>query len=283
MRVDTPSARVQAACGYLAAHADRPITLAELAAQVGGSPFHLHRTFTSLVGLSPRAYQDALRANRFRRGLRAGAPVAGALYDAGYGSVSRVYERSPTGRGMTPAVYRRGGPGVDVQYVTVRTPLGRLLIAATPRGVCAVTLGDRVRALVENLRREYPRARVSKGHPALAEWARAIVRQLDHPAPLDLPLDVRATAFQWKVWRALQAIPAGETRTYREVARSIGQPSAARAVARACATNPVCLVVPCHRVVQAGGGLGGYRWGIQRKQALLAKESAARARDPRRS
>ena len=283
MRVDTRSSRVQAACGYLAAHADRSITLAELAAQVGGSPFHLHRTFTSLVGVSPRAYQDALRANRFRRDLRQGAPVAGALYDAGYGSVSRVYERSPTGRGMTPAVYRRGGPGVDVQYVTVRTPLGRLLIAATPRGVCAVTLGDGVRALVENLRREYPRARVSKGHPALADWARAIVRQFDHPAPLDLPLDVRATAFQWKVWRALQAIPAGETRTYSEVARSIGQPSAARAVARACATNPVCLVVPCHRVVQTGGGLGGYRWGVQRKRALLAKESTGRARNPRRS
>lgn len=276
MRVDTPSSRIQAACGYLAAHADRSITLAELAAEVGGSPFHLHRTFTSLVGVTPRAYQDALRAHRFRRDLREGAPVAGALYDAGYGSVSRVYERSPTGRGMTPAVYRRGGPGVDVQYVTVRTPLGRLLIAATPRGVCAVTLGDGVRALVENLRREYPRARVSKGHPALAGWARAIVRQLDHPAPLDLPLDVRATAFQWKVWRALQAIPAGETRTYSEVARSIGQPSAARAVARACATNPVCLVVPCHRVVQTGGGLGGYRWGVRRKRALLAKESVGR-------
>lgn len=276
MRVDTPSSRIQAACGYLAAHADRSITLAELAAEVGGSPFHLHRTFTSLVGVTPRAYQDALRAHRFRRELREGTPVAGALYDAGYGSVSRVYERSPTGRGMTPAVYRRGGPGVDVQYVTVRTPLGRLLIAATPRGVCAVTLGDGVRGLVESLRREYPRARVSKGHPTLAEWARAIVRQLDHPAPLDLPLDVRATAFQWKVWRALQAIPAGETRTYSEVARSIGQPSAARAVARACATNPVCLVVPCHRVVQTGGGLGGYRWGVRRKRALLAKESVGR-------
>jgi AraC family transcriptional regulator of adaptative response/methylated-DNA-[protein]-cysteine methyltransferase len=276
MRVDTPSSRIQAACGYLAAHADRSITLAELAAEVGGSPFHLHRTFTSLVGVTPRAYQDALRAHRFRRDLREGAPVAGALYDAGYGSVSRVYERSPTGRGMTPAVYRRGGPGMDVQYVTVRTPLGRLLIAATPRGVCAVTLGDGVRTLVENLRREYPRARVSKGHSTLAGWARAIVRQLDHPAPLDLPLDVRATAFQWKVWRALQAIPAGETRTYGEVARSIGQPSAARAVARACATNPVCLVVPCHRVVQTGGGLGGYRWGVRRKRALLAKESAER-------
>ncbi len=281
MRVDTPSARVQAACGYLAAHADRAITLAELAAEVGGSPFHLHRTFTSLVGVTPRAYQDALRAHRFRRDLRDGAPVAGALYDAGYGSTSRVYERSPTGRGMTPAVYRRGGAGVDVQYVTVRTPLGRLLVAATSRGICAVTLGDGVRALVESLRREYPRARLSQGHPALADWTRAIVRQLDHPAPLDLPVDIRATAFQWKVWRALHAIPPGETRTYREVARAIGRPSAARAVARACATNPVCLVIPCHRVVQTGGGLGGYRWGVERKRTLLAKESAVSARSRR--
>jgi AraC family transcriptional regulator of adaptative response/methylated-DNA-[protein]-cysteine methyltransferase len=268
---------VQAACGYLAAHVHRTITLAELAAEVGGSPFHLQRTFTDLIGLSPRAYQDALRAHRFRGDLRRGAPVARALYDAGYGSISRVYERGPTGRGMTPALYRRGGDGADVYYVTVRTPLGRLLVAATARGVCAVKLGESGRALAEDLRREYPHARVSQGEPALARWARAIVRHLDRPMPLDLPLDVRATAFQWKVWRVLQAIPAGETRTYSQVARAIGQPSAARAVARACASNPVCLLIPCHRVVETNGGLGGYRWGVQRKRKLLASESAGPA------
>jgi AraC family transcriptional regulator of adaptative response/methylated-DNA-[protein]-cysteine methyltransferase len=266
-------ARVEAACAYLAAHADRAVTLAELAATVGSSPFHLQRTFTHLVGLSPRAYQDALRANRFRRDLRLGVPVTSALYDAGYGSTSRVYERRPTGRGMTPAVYRRGGAGADVQYAIVHTPLGRLLVAATTNGVCAVKLGDAAKALVADLHHEYPKARVSKGHPALAAWTRAIVGLLDGAAPVNLPLDVQATAFQWKVWRALQAIPVGKTRSYSEVARAIGQPAAVRAVARACASNPVCLVIPCHRVVQKDGGLGGYRWGVRRKRALLTRES----------
>jgi AraC family transcriptional regulator of adaptative response/methylated-DNA-[protein]-cysteine methyltransferase len=269
-------ARDEAACEYLAAHAHRPITLAELAARVGSSPFHLQRTFTHLVGLSPRAYQDALRARRFRSDLRQGVPVTRAVYDAGYGSASRVYERQPTGRGMTPAVYRQGGAGASVQYVTVNTPLGRLLVAATPRGVCAVKLGDAARALVADLRREYPRARVSKGHRGLAAWTRAIVGLLEGTPPVDLPLDIRATAFQWKVWRALQAIPVGRTRSYSDIARAIGRPAAVRAVARACASNPVCLVIPCHRVVQKDGGLGGYRWGIARKRALLAKESAGR-------
>jgi AraC family transcriptional regulator of adaptative response/methylated-DNA-[protein]-cysteine methyltransferase len=266
---------VQAACGYLAAHVDRTVTLSELAAKVGGSPFHLQRTFRDLVGLSPRAYQQALRADRFRRDLRNGASVTRALYEAGYGSASRVYEGGPTGPGMTPAAYRRGGAGADVRYVIVPTRLGRLLVAATPRGVCAVKLGDQVRALVDDLHREYPAACVGKGDPALARWARAIVSHLDDgPARLELPVDVRATAFQWQVWRALQRIPAGETRTYTEVARAIGRPSAVRAVARACASNPVCLVIPCHRVVAKGGGLGGYRWGVGRKEALLAGEAA---------
>jgi AraC family transcriptional regulator of adaptative response/methylated-DNA-[protein]-cysteine methyltransferase len=274
--------KVRAACGYLAAHVDRTITLADLAAQVGGSPVHLQRTFTGLVGLSPRAYQEALRAERFRRDLRNGAPVAGALYDAGYGSTRRVYEQGPTGRGMTPAVYRRGGQGTDVQYVTVRTRLGRLLVAATARGVCAVKLGDGTRTLVEDLRREFPNARVSRGHPSLAGWARAVVRHLERPAPLDVPLDVRATAFQWQVWRVLQQIPSGETRTYSQVAQAIGRPSAVRAVARACASNPDCLVIPCHPVVAKDGGHGGNRWGVPRKRQLLARESIASVRAPRR-
>jgi AraC family transcriptional regulator of adaptative response/methylated-DNA-[protein]-cysteine methyltransferase len=266
---------VQAACGYLAAHVDRTVTLSELAAKVGSSPFHLQRTFRDLVGLSPLAYQQALRADRFRRDLRNGASVTRALYEAGYGSASRVYESGPTGPGMTPAAYRRGGAGADVRYVILSARLGRLLVAATPRGVCAVKLGDEARGLVDDLHREYPAARVSRGDATLARWARAIVRHLDdRPRPLDLPVDVQATAFQWQVWRALQRIPAGETRTYTEVARAIGRPSAVRAVARACASNPVCLVIPCHRVVAKGGGLGGYRWGVGRKEALLAGEAA---------
>jgi AraC family transcriptional regulator of adaptative response/methylated-DNA-[protein]-cysteine methyltransferase len=264
---------VRKACAFIEHHADQPITLATLAAHVRASPFHLQRTFTRVVGISPRAYQDALRAGRFRQGLRAGSGVTGALYDAGYGSSSRVYERLPTGRGMTPAVYRKGGPGVEVAYAIVGSPLGRLLVAGTSRGVCAVKLGDRDDRLEAELRREYPAAMVARDRSAMSKWVSAILAHLAGRQPhLDLPLDVRATAFQWKVWRYLQAIPYGDTRAYSEVARGIGKSTATRAVARACATNPVCLLIPCHRVVQKDGGLAGYRWGVERKRKLLQRE-----------
>lgn len=265
---------VRKACAFIERYAADPITLAQLAAHVRTSPFHLHRTFTRIVGISPRAYQDALRAGRFRQELREGAVVSGATYGAGYGSSSRVYERPPTG-GMTPALYRRGGRGVAVRYAIVRSPLGRLLVAGTERGVCAVKLGDDEGGLEDDLRREYPLATVEPDDSgSLSAWVTAIVEHLAGRRPhLDLPLDVQATAFQWKVWRYLQAIPYGETRAYADVARGIGAPSAVRAVARACATNPVCLVIPCHRVVQKDGGLGGYRWGVDRKQKLLKRES----------
>jgi AraC family transcriptional regulator of adaptative response/methylated-DNA-[protein]-cysteine methyltransferase len=267
-------ADVRRACAYIQAHADETLTLARLAAHVGASPFHLQRTFAKLVGISPRAYQDAVRAARFRDGLRQGTPVSGAVYDAGYGSISRVYERMPTGRGMTPAAYRRGGKGLAMRYTIVDSPVGRLMVAGTERGICSVKLGDRDERLEQDLRREYPEATVSRDQQALSTWVRTLIAHLDGRAPhLDLPIDVQATAFQWKVWRYLQSIPWGETRAYSEVARAIGEPSAVRAVARACATNPVCLVVPCHRVVQKDGGLGGYRWGTRRKQALLQGES----------
>lgn len=249
------------------------MTLARIAAHVDASPYHFQRTFTRIVGISPRAYQDALRAKRFRRGLRDGVPVAGATYEAGYGSSSRVYERLPTGRGMTPAVYKRGAQGVDVRYAVADSPLGRLLVAATPRGICSVKLGDSDEALTDDLRREYPAASISPDRSDLVGWVKAILGYLGGRRPhFDLPLDVQATAFQWKVWRYLQSIPYGETRAYGEVARAIGAPRAVRAVARACATNPVCLVVPCHRVVQKDGGLAGYRWGIERKRTLIAAE-----------
>jgi len=273
----TPAALtyVQRACAYIEQHADAAITLADLAAHVRASPFHLQRTFTRIVGISPRAYRDAVRAGRFRQVLRDGVPVTGAIYDAGYGSSSRVYERLPTGRGMTPAVYRRGGKNMTVAFTTVSSPMGRLLVAGTPRGICAVKLGDADEGLEADLRREYPAATIVRGGDGLQQWVAAILAHLKRQAPhLDLPLDVQATAFQWKVWRHLQSIPYGETRAYSDVARAIGAPSAARAVARACATNPVCLVVPCHRVVQKAGGLGGYRWGIERKQRLLKRERA---------
>lgn len=268
-------AHVQKACAYIEQHADTAITLADLAAHVRASPFHLQRTFTRIVGISPRAYRDAVRAGRFRSGLRSGAPVAGATYDAGYGSSSRVYERLPTGRGMTPAVYRRGGKDAAIAFTTVASPMGRLLVAGTDRGICAVKLGDRDDGLEQDLRREYPAATIARADGVLRTWVSAILEHLKGRAPhLDLPLDIQATAFQWKVWRYLQSIPYGETRAYSDVARAIGAPSSVRAVARACATNPACLVIPCHRVVQKGGELGGYRWGTERKRRLLTRERA---------
>jgi AraC family transcriptional regulator of adaptative response/methylated-DNA-[protein]-cysteine methyltransferase len=264
--------QVRKACAFIERNADASITLAKLARHVNASPFHFQRTFTRIVGISPRAYQDALRAGRFRLQLRGGAPVTGALYDVGYGSSSRVYERQPTGRGMTPAVYKRGGAGVEVTYAIADSPLGRLLVAATAKGICSVKLGDKDRALEDELRGEYPSASISPDRSELTQWVKAILRYLNGRPHLDLPLDIQATAFQWKVWRYLQAIPYGETRAYSQVARDIGEPSAVRAVARACATNPVCLVIPCHRVVQKDGGLAGYRWGVERKKALLERE-----------
>jgi AraC family transcriptional regulator of adaptative response/methylated-DNA-[protein]-cysteine methyltransferase len=266
-------ADVRRVCTYIQAHADETLTLARLAEHVGASPFHLQRTFAKLVGISPRAYQEAVRAARFRDGLRQGTPVSGAVYDAGYGSISRVYERRPTGRGMTPAAYRRGGQGMTMRYAIVDSPVGRLMVAGTERGICSVKLGDRDERLEQDLRREYPEASVSRDQQGLSAWVRAIIGHLDGRVPhLDLPIDVQATAFQWKVWRYLQSIPWGDTRAYSDVARAIGEASAVRAVARACATNPVCLVVPCHRVVQKDGGLGGYRWGTRRKAELLKGE-----------
>jgi AraC family transcriptional regulator, regulatory protein of adaptative response / methylated-DNA-[protein]-cysteine methyltransferase len=265
---------VRRACVFIQRRAAQPLTLAQIAAHVGTSPFHLQRTFTKLVGISPRAYQDAVRAGRFREGLRGGAPVSGAVYDAGYGSISRVYERRPTGRGMTPAAYRRGGKGMAMTYTIVDSPVGRMMVAGTDKGICSVKLGDRDERLEQDLRREYPEASIIREQSALDGWVRTLLGQLNGSRPhLDLPLDVQATAFQWKVWRYLQSIPAGETRAYSEVAKAIGKPDAVRAVARACATNPVCLVVPCHRVVGKDGSLTGYRWGVKRKKHLLQIES----------
>ncbi len=264
---------MRCACALIERRAEQPLTLAEVAAHAGVSAFHLQRTFTKLVGISPRAYQDAVRAGRFRDGLRSGTPVSGAVYDAGYGSISRVYQRRPTGRGMTPAAYRRGGKGMAVTYTIVDSPVGRMMVAGTDKGICSVKLGDRDERLEQDLRREYPEANIARDHSALRAWVGPLVGHLNGSRPhLDLPIDVQATAFQWKVWRYLQSIPSGETRAYSEVAKAIGKPSAVRAVARACATNPVCLVVPCHRIVGKDGSLTGYRWGVSRKKQLLDRE-----------
>jgi len=240
------------------------------------SPHHLQRLFTDLVGLSPRRYGEALRLGRLKENLRNGGGVADALYGAGYGSSSRLYEKAPRHLGMTPATYAKGGKGAEIAYATAASPLGRLLVAATRSGVAMVALGDDDRALERELRREFPLARLVRDRGRLAAQLRDILARLAGKASATaLPLDVRATAFQGRVWRALQEIPAGETRSYGDIAKAIGRPNAARAVGRACASNPVAVVVPCHRAVGGAGALTGYRWGIERKQRLLAAERQA--------
>lgn len=271
--VSAAARAVARAATYLRAHAADTVALADLAALVKLSPSHLQRAFTAHTGVSPRDFQAACRAERFRRALRTGHDVTAATYEAGYGSPSRVSDQKPTGRGVSPSAYRKGAAGENVHYAVLASALGRLLVAGTARGVCAVKLGATDAALVAALTAEFPAATVAPG--ALPRgWARAIAAAIGaRPATTpDVPLDVQGTAFQWRVWKALLAIPAGETRTYAEVAAAIGRPKAARAVARACATNPVALAVPCHRVVPAAGGAGGYRWGAERKAALLARE-----------
>jgi AraC family transcriptional regulator of adaptative response/methylated-DNA-[protein]-cysteine methyltransferase len=253
-----------------------PIRLTALAASSGVGRFRLQRLFRKLLGLSPRAYSDAIRLRRLKTQLRKGDDVTTALYEAGYGSSSRLYERSNALLGMTPATYRRRGAGVEIGYTIASSPAGRLLVAGTDRGVAAVYLGDQDATLQAMLQREFPLARIRGNSKQLSSWVRAIVRHLAGRQPhLDLPLDVRATAFQRRVWEALQRIPYGKTCSYSEIARKLGQPRAARAVARACATNPVSVVIPCHRVVRGDGGLGGYRWGLARKQKLLDGERSA--------
>ncbi|MGA3294065.1 MAG: bifunctional DNA-binding transcriptional regulator/O6-methylguanine-DNA methyltransferase Ada [Candidatus Acidiferrales bacterium] len=253
------------------------LTLAALSASAGISPHQLERAFRATIGITPRQYADARRMRRLKSRLRKGDDVTTALYEAGYGSASRLYERAPSHLGMTPAAYRRGGAGMQIHYAIVNSPLGRLLVGATSRGISALYLGDSDAALRSALQKEYPRAdlqRDDEGPGGLREWVEKILAHLRGQEPrLDLPTDVQATAFQRCVWEELSRIPYGATRTYTQVARAIGKPSAIRAVARACATNPVSVVVPCHRVVREDGNLAGYRWGINRKKALLERES----------
>jgi len=264
--------RIRRACMYLA-NADGHVTLSSLARRLGGSPYHLQRNFKRIVGITPRQYAEACRLERIRPGLRSNKSVTDASLDAGFGSSGRFYERAVPKLGMTPSTYRRGAFGVPIRFTTVDSAVGRLLIAATPRGVCLVSIGRSDAELQAALRHEYPAATITRDPGGLSRWARQVLNHLGGRVPrLDLPLDIQATAFQWQVWDALTAIPRGSTRTYAEVAAAIGRPRAARAVARACATNPVALAIPCHRVVPAAGGVGGYRWGTSRKQALLAQE-----------
>jgi len=253
------------------------LTLTALSTGVGMGPHQLERAFRRVMGITPRQYADAQRMRRLKSSLKKGDDVTTALYDAGYSSSSRLYERSPSQLGMTPATYRQGGAGMQIHYTIVDSPLGRLLVAATDRGISALYLGEKDAPLEAALRKEYPRAEIdsdSAGSKNLQGWVSKILAHLRGKEPhLDLPTDVQATAFRRHVWEELKRIPYGATRTYSEVARAIGHPKAIRAVASACATNPVSVVVPCHRVVRADGNLAGYRWGLDRKRALLEHES----------
>jgi AraC family transcriptional regulator of adaptative response/methylated-DNA-[protein]-cysteine methyltransferase len=270
--------KVRRATVYLA-NVDGHPSLARLAARLGGSPYHLQRNFKRIVGVTPREYAEACRLQAVRRRLRQGADVTDAMVAAGYGSSSRFYERAVPKFGMSPSAYRRGGAGLRIAYTIVDSPLGRLLVAATDRGVCSVKFAttpagrDEDARLARALADEYAGATIEADAGPLTRWTAAILAHLEGRRPrLDLPLDIQATAFQWQVWQALAAIPYGETRTYQEVARAVGRPAAVRAVARACAANPVALAIPCHRVVPKAGGAGGYRWGAARKKQLLLRE-----------
>ncbi len=268
--------RVELAREYLEAHAGERVTLGRLGRAVGLSPYHLQRTFKKLVGMTPKEYAEALRLRRLKRRLRKGENVTTATYASGFGSSSRLYERSDSRLGMTPAAYRRGGKGMEIRFTVVPSPLGRLLVGATERGICSVCLGEDDAKLEKALRAEYPAASIERAGEELRAWIVEITRYLAGTSDfLRLPIDVRATAFQERVWKALGEIPPGQTRSYSEVAAAIGRPRAARAVASACAANRVAVVIPCHRVVREDGSLGGYRWGIARKRRLLEREGVS--------
>ncbi len=272
---------IELAREYLDAHLDETVTLERLARVAHMSPHHLQRTFKRFVGLSPHRYVEARRLERLKQRLREGDTVARATYEAGYGSTSRLYEQADLYLGMTPGAYRRGGEGMRIRFTTAATPLGRLLVAATERGLCAVTLGDDDDALVDDLRREYPRATIEPAGAGLRDWVDQILAYLEgERTSLPLPLDLPATDFQRRVWQALREIPYGHTRSYGELAEAIGRPTATRAVARACASNRVALVIPCHRVVRGDGDPSGYRWGPERKRRLLELEAETRPVPP---
>ena len=263
-------------CRYIEQHLDQPITLERLGKAFRQSPFHLQRRFKAALGITPRAYADSCRLRLLKRNLQAGDNVTRAMYDAGYGSSSRLYEKTASQLGMTPDKYRRGAIAASIRYACTDSPLGRMLIAATDRGVCAIQFARSDSELIEGLKREFPFAVRKLDNGGLQAWVAALLsKMIGRELNAALPLDIRATAFQRRVWTYLQSIPFGATRSYGQVAKAIGQPSASRAVARACATNPVAVAIPCHRVVREDGSISGYRWGVERKKALLEMEQAA--------
>lgn len=253
---------------------DEPQTLETVAAELGVSTSHFQRTFTDLVGISPKKYAEAKRMERFKDELRGGSDVVTAMYDAGFASSSRLYEKAGEKLGMTPAAYKKGGKGMAINYTIAECDLGLLLVARTPRGICSVTFGDSHQELSRGLSEEFPNAEIAEDAEELANAVDSIIMYLaGNTKRLVLPLDLQATAFQLQVWEALKNIPYGETRSYAEIAEQLGDKKKVRAVAQACARNRVALVIPCHRVVGSDGSITGYRWGVERKKRLLDREA----------
>jgi AraC family transcriptional regulator of adaptative response/methylated-DNA-[protein]-cysteine methyltransferase len=274
--------RMRRLCDFIARNPEQKHTLKALAARAAMSPFHFQRSFKRIVGVTPKEYIEAERLRSLKARLRGTANVTQAIYDAGFGSASRVYERIDTRLGMTPKQYRRGGEGVEISYASADTALGRMMIGATDRGVCFVQFGDSDEALRKALAGEYPRAALmpmsADRRADFDEWMRELARRIEGgSAAVGLPLDIRGTAFQLKVWKALLEIPRGAVASYAEIARQVGEPRAVRAVANACASNRIAILIPCHRVIRGDGSLGGYRWGLARKRALIDRERAAGA------
>jgi len=264
---------VKAICRFIEQHLDEPLTLGRLAGEFHQSPFRLQRHFKAVLGITPREYADSCRLKTLKHRLQSGDSVTRAMYDAGYGSSSRLYERTASQLGMTPDKSRRGAIAATIRYTCADSPLGRMLIAATEKGICAIQFGRSDGELIEGLKREFPFAVRKTDGGGLVSWVNALLRHLrGKDLNASLPLDIRATAFQRRVWTYLQSIPFGETKSYSDVAKAIGKPRACRAVARACATNPVAVAIPCHRVVREDGSMGGYRWGLERKKTLLQME-----------
>src|SRR6266849_7748094 len=262
---------------YIEQHLDEPITLARLSTEFRQSPFHLQRTFKAVLRITPKEYANACRMRGFRQNLKAGHSVTRAMHEAGYSSTSRLYSRTASELGMEPGKYRRGAIAAPIRYTCADSPLGRLLIAATDKGICSIKFADSDEELEQGLKQEFPFAVRRRDDQDLADLAQKVVQRIrgdgrDRDTASALPLDIQATAFQRRVWSYLQSVAFGETRSYSQVAKAIRRPSAVRAVARACATNPVAIAIPCHRVVRSNGEMGGYRWGIERKQALLKME-----------
>jgi AraC family transcriptional regulator of adaptative response/methylated-DNA-[protein]-cysteine methyltransferase len=266
---------VKSICRFIEQHLDEPMTLARLGQEFHQSPFHLQRRFKSVLGITPREYADSCRLHLLKRNLQSGDSVTRAMYDAGYGSSSRLYERTASQLGMTPDKYRRGAVAAAIRYTCADSPLGRMLVAATPSGICSIQFATSDGELIEGLKREFPFAQRKLDAGSLKPWVVSLLHQMrGQHGDSALPLDIRATAFQRRVWTYLQSIPFGATKSYSAVAKAIGQPTATRAVARACATNPVAVAIPCHRVVRENGEMGGYRWGIERKRTLLEMEQS---------